>query len=64
MLSESLYGDHVVLLAETILEVPKAFYGWKSELENKRLKIFLVKINALMKKIGLVAVRPSRLKYQ
>ena len=57
MLQEILYVDDIVLIAESMAELQEKFYGWKSALESKGLKVNLRKINVMVSE--LVSVRPS-----
>ena len=38
-----LYMDDIVLIAESMAELQEKFYGWKSALESKHLKVNLRK---------------------
>ena len=62
MLQEILYADDVVLIAETMTEWQEKFYGWKSVLESKGLKVNLMKTNVMVSKIGQVTVKTSSMK--
>ena len=62
MLQEILYADDIVLIAVSIAELQEKFYGWKSALENKGLKVNLMKSNVVVSKIELVTVKPSSTK--
>ena len=59
MLQEILYVDNIVLIAESMAELHETFHGWKNALENKGLKVNLVKTKVMVSKIGQVTVRPS-----
>ena len=47
----------IVLIAESMAELQDKFYGWKSALESKGLKVNLRKINVMVSE--LVSIRPS-----
>ena len=57
MLQEILYADDIVLIAESMAELQKKFYGWKSALESKGLKVNLMKTKIMVSKIGQVTAR-------
>ena len=59
MLQEILYVDDIVLIAESMAELEETFYGWKSALESKGLKVYLMKTKVMVSKIGQVTVKPS-----
>ena len=59
MLQEKLYADDIVLIAENMAELHEKFYGWKSPLESKDLKVNLMRINVMVSKIGQVTEKPS-----
>ena len=40
-------------------ELQENFYGWKSAVESKSLKVILMKTKVMVSKIGHVSVRPS-----
>ena len=58
-LQEILHADDLVLMAETMAELHKKCYGWKSALDCKGLKVNLVKTRVMVSKIEQVTVRPS-----
>ena len=43
-------------------ELQETFYGWRSALESKGLKVNLMKTKVTVSKIGQVAVKPSNKK--
>ena len=51
-----------MLIAETMEELHKKFYGWKSALESKGLKVNLVKTKVIVSKIGQIGIKPSSMK--
>ena len=51
--------DDIVLIAESMAELQEKFYGWKSALESKHLKVNLMKSWVIVSKIGQVTVTPS-----
>ena len=57
MLQEILYAYDIVLIAESMAELKGKFYCWNSALENKGLKVNLMKTRVIVSKIG--QVRPS-----
>ena len=58
MLQEILYVDGIVLITETMAELPEKIYGWKSALQSKGLKENLVKTKVMVS-IVQVTVKPS-----
>ena len=62
MLQEILYADDIVLIAESMTELHEKFYGWKSALESKGLKVHLLKTKVMVSKIGQVTVKPCCMK--
>ena len=58
MLQEILHADDIVLIAESMAELQKNFYGWNSALESKGLKVNLMKTKVMVSKIGQVTVKP------
>ena len=58
-LQEILYAGDIVLTAESMAELQETFYGWKSALESKGLKVILLKKNVMVSKIEQVTVKPS-----
>ena len=62
MLQEILYADDIVLIAESMEEQQETFYGWKSAVESKGLKVNMMKTKVMVSKIGQVTVKPSRKK--
>ena len=51
-LQEILYADDLVLIAETMAELLEEMYTWKSALENKCLKVNVVKTKVMVSMIG------------
>ena len=47
------------VLRNVIAELHKKFYGWKSPLESKDLKVNLMRTNVMVRKIGQVTEKPS-----
>ena len=45
-------------MAETMAELQVKYYGWKSALESKGLKVNLMKTKVMVSKIGQVTVKP------
>ena len=58
-LQEVLHVDDLVLIAETMAELQKIFHSWKDALENKGLKVNLMKTKVMVTKTGQINVRPS-----
>ena len=59
MLQEILCAYNIVLIAESMAELQGNFFGWKSALESKGLKVILMKTRVMVSKIGQVTVKPS-----
>ena len=59
MLQEILYADDIVLLAGSMAELQEKFYGWRSALQSKGLKVNLMKSKVMVSIFGQVTVRPS-----
>ena len=58
-LQEILCADDLVLIAETMAELHKKFYGCKSALESKGLKVNLVRTKVMVSMIGQISIKPS-----
>ena len=63
-LQEVLYADDIALIVENMAEPHNTFYGWKSALESKGLKVNLMKTKVMVSRIWQVTVRPSGKKDQ
>ena len=50
--------DDIVLIVESMAELQEKFYGWKSALDSKGLKVYLMKTRVMVSKIGQVIVKP------
>ena len=59
MLQEILFADDIVFMAESMAELQETFYGWKSALESKGLKVNQMKTKVMVSIIGQATVRPS-----
>ena len=59
MLQVILYIDYIALIAQSMAERQEKLHGWKSALESKGLKVYLMKTKVMVSKIGHVTVKPS-----
>ena len=54
--------DGIVLIAETMAELQKKAYTWKSALESNGVKVNRVKTTVMLTKMGQISIRPSSMK--